>query len=356
MGLQPIITTAQSRDGLIIDVTDTTGAYNVTTNSIGYGTPRASGALGANAANDTFTLIAHGMVNNEVINFTSVGSLTGINLDQAYYVIYLNDDNFSISESINGSALDFGGTLGVADFQRGYKAASQVAKTIFQVEDYRDGTIRYSDYLDSGTFIPKGTTTDTTTVNSIVASGDSAAGVIADAVYGVTMIPIWSPAFTVNFISNFTAEITGVDLSGLYSNAGFIYISDGGLDYLFEISSITLVGGATQITIPDNTGFTGNSYSSGDWGLAIPATSYVNCIYNTYSCFQSEVTSVSVDDFSCVCSGGRPSDSYLNAQELNMVLISANANLYTGNYSAAENLIEYGVKMCTKINNDCGCH
>lgn len=360
MSLQPTITVAQSRDGEILEVTSTTGTYDPTINPNGFGTARVAGVITANSTTDQFNLVGHGLALNEVITITDVGSLTGLNLDEAYYVIFIDNDNFSLSATPNGAAINFGGTTGTFDFNVGWKLASEVARTIFKVQSYLDDEIRESDYLTSGTFIPKNTTTDTTTINSIVANGDGTAEVIDDAVYAVTMIPIWEPSFSAVFNSATLVEVSGVDLADQFGNAQYLYVSDGGLDYLLEIASIALVGGTTQIVLAASSSFNGNTYPTTEWGLGIPATNYVNAYYNTYKCYQEQVSSLIPSSIGCVGVSPSPSDEFINSQYLNLIIQGAIGNLEAGNYQGAENLIEAGVKRCNVIanqdNNACGCH
>lgn len=60
-------------------------------------------------ATDLFTVVGHGYVNNDVVRFPSVGTVTGIDTLSRYFVIRIDADTFKVSASFNGSAVDLGG-------------------------------------------------------------------------------------------------------------------------------------------------------------------------------------------------------------------------------------------------------
>ena len=63
-----------------------------------------------NVSNDTFTEADHGLKNNDVIEFSEVGTITGISTDTPYYVISRTTNTFKISLTVGGDAIDLGGT------------------------------------------------------------------------------------------------------------------------------------------------------------------------------------------------------------------------------------------------------
>lgn len=63
-----------------------------------------------NAATDTFTRTAHGLVNNDRINFGLLKSgviPAGLNTTTFYYVVNKTDDTFQVSLTLGGAAIDF---------------------------------------------------------------------------------------------------------------------------------------------------------------------------------------------------------------------------------------------------------
>ena len=63
----------------------------------------------ANLGTDTLTIVGHGYLANDVVKFDSIGTITGINVLSRYFVVYVDADNFKVSASFNGSAIDLGG-------------------------------------------------------------------------------------------------------------------------------------------------------------------------------------------------------------------------------------------------------
>lgn len=63
----------------------------------------------ANLSTDTFTLAGSGLANGDIIVFNSVGTITGISINVPYYVIGVSGNNFQISVTYNGSAVDLTG-------------------------------------------------------------------------------------------------------------------------------------------------------------------------------------------------------------------------------------------------------
>ena len=58
---------------------------------------------------NVFTKAAHGLRNSNIINFTDLGSVTGINMATDYYIINRTDNTFKISATLNGSTVDITG-------------------------------------------------------------------------------------------------------------------------------------------------------------------------------------------------------------------------------------------------------
>ena len=69
------------------------------------------GIFRAAAGTGTITKTAHGLVNGQVVYFTTTGALlTGITAGTHYYVVSASTDTFKISASEGGSAITFSGS------------------------------------------------------------------------------------------------------------------------------------------------------------------------------------------------------------------------------------------------------
>jgi len=55
------------------------------------------------------TSIAHGLRNSNIINFTDLGTVTGIALATDYYIINRTDNTYQIAATLNGTAIDLTG-------------------------------------------------------------------------------------------------------------------------------------------------------------------------------------------------------------------------------------------------------
>ena len=353
MALSTSITTALSIGGTNIDVTDTTGDYNITTNPTGYGVDRNAGALGANAANDTFTQVAHGLAQNEIIHFSDVGSLTGLNLDQAYYVIYLNNDNFSLAASLNGSAIDFGGTIGTADYNIGYRKADEVDRTYFEVTAYAPGIQTNANPLASAPFIPNGATTDTTTLTAANVDGGAAGAVITDGVYDVVMVPTWSPNASITDSGTSTYTVTGVDFSNLYAGYDKLYVIDGATTYRFNISSIEFVGGNTIITCEE--AIHAGTYGNGDYFIGKGASKVIAATYSLHQCYLEQSAEMTKADYQSACNNVS-SKQYQIVNQLFFLEQGGLNAVISGDYANAQEIIEMGTKICTRLDStNCGC-
>ena len=61
---------------------------------------------------NVITSTAHGLRNSNIIDWTALGTVTGISLATDYYVINRTDNTFQISTTLNGSAVDLTGSTG----------------------------------------------------------------------------------------------------------------------------------------------------------------------------------------------------------------------------------------------------
>jgi hypothetical protein len=65
----------------------------------------------ADASTDTITLTSHGLVDDDIIRFTNIGTITNLTIDTIdYYVINATANTFQVSTSVGGSAVDLTGT------------------------------------------------------------------------------------------------------------------------------------------------------------------------------------------------------------------------------------------------------
>lgn len=66
-------------------------------------------ATAASLAGNTLTLASSGLANGDIIQFTNVGTITGISLVALYYVVGVSGDTFQVALTYGGSAIDLGG-------------------------------------------------------------------------------------------------------------------------------------------------------------------------------------------------------------------------------------------------------
>jgi hypothetical protein len=77
--------------------------------------PSGSGGLtlqtptSATLASDLFTLASSGLANGDIIVFDSVGTITGISINTQYYIVGVSGNDFQVSLTYGGSAVDLGG-------------------------------------------------------------------------------------------------------------------------------------------------------------------------------------------------------------------------------------------------------
>lgn len=353
MGLVVTQTSIQSTNGQVIEVTDNTPTYDVASNPTGYGKDRESGAISANAANDTFTQNSHGLANDEIIYFTDLGSLTGFNLDQAYFVIFLSNNDFSLAATAGGAAIDFGGTAGTVDYNVGYRKADEVDRTYFEVTAIADGTTIDVDPLLLPPFIPNGTTTDTTTLTAANVSGGSAGTVITDGVYEVSYIPTWSPNNDITDSGSNTYTMSGIDMSVLYEGYDFLLIIDGSTIYRYGIVSIEFTGGNTVITCDQS--IHAGTFSNGDYFMGKSADAYVACTYNLHQCYLEQSAKMTKADYQSACNNVS-SKQFQIVVQLNTVEQGAINSVTAGDTANAQQIIEYGTKVCNRLDaTNCGC-
>jgi hypothetical protein len=95
----------------LVGVTTTSGSDAVT------GVSLASVTGNADVSTDTITLTSHGLEDDTIIRFTSIGTVTGLTVDTTdYYVINSTSNTFEVSTSVGGSAVDLTGTTDDVDF------------------------------------------------------------------------------------------------------------------------------------------------------------------------------------------------------------------------------------------------
>jgi len=65
---------------------------------------------------DTLTLNSHGLANNTLIAFTSLGTTTNVSTYTIYYVVNSTTDTFQISSASNGSPINLTGSNATVTF------------------------------------------------------------------------------------------------------------------------------------------------------------------------------------------------------------------------------------------------
>jgi hypothetical protein len=352
MALIVTATAEMSIDGTVIQVTDTTGDYNVTTNPTGYGVDRVAGTISVITFSDVFTLANHGMVTNELVHITDLGSITGLDLDTAYYVIRIDANDFSLSASLNGGAVDVGGTVGSFDFVIGYPQTTAVARTYFETTAYATGTETYAVPLQSPPFIPNGTLVDTTTLTEENVVGSEGTGIIPTGVYSVDYIPTWSPSVSITNSGAATYTATGVDLSGLYAGFDKLYVIDGITTYRFNITSIVFSSGDTIITC--NEAIHAGTFTTGEYFLGKSAQIVIAAIYLLNQCYLQQSAKTTKSDYQSACSNVTSKQLQIVNQIFSIIEGGLNA-VISGDYADAQEVLEMGTKICTRLDADCGC-
>ena len=66
-------------------------------------------ATAVDLGTETFTKATSGLANGDIIQFNSVGTVTGISINTEYYVINVSGDDFQVSLTYGGSAVALGG-------------------------------------------------------------------------------------------------------------------------------------------------------------------------------------------------------------------------------------------------------
>lgn len=106
----------------------------------------------ATLASDLFTLASSGLANGDIIVFNSVGSITGISINTQYYIVGVSGNDFQISLTYGGTAVDIGGaTTTMPTFQKEFTFQT-VRKTGF-LNVTTSGTYRILpvDHFDTNT-------------------------------------------------------------------------------------------------------------------------------------------------------------------------------------------------------------
>lgn len=345
-------TAAMSTDGTVIEITDTTGDYNVTTNPTGYGVDRVAGSITVDIATDIFTLANHGMVTNEVINLTDVGSITGLSLDTLYYVIRVNANEFSLAASLNGGLIPVAGTIGTFDFTVGYKRADEVARTYFETTAYADGVETDAVPLQTAPFIPNGTLTDTTTLDIENVTGSTGTDPIPTGVYAVEYIPTWSPSVSITNSGANEYTATGIDYTKLFEGFDRLFVIDGVTTYRFTISSLQLSSGDTLINC--NEAIHAGTFATGAFFLGKSSEMVIGATYLLHECYLEQSAKMTKSDYQSACSN-TTSKQYQIVNQL-FFLEQGGLNAVTsGDYANAQAILEMGTKICTRLDADCGC-
>lgn len=120
--------------------------------------PTGSGGLtvqtptSATLASDLFTLASSGLANGDIIVFDSLGSITGIAINTPYYVVGVSGNDFQISTTYGGTAVDLTGATTTMPTFRKTQTLQTVRKTGF-LNVTTSGTYRILpvDHFDTNT-------------------------------------------------------------------------------------------------------------------------------------------------------------------------------------------------------------
>ena len=106
----------------------------------------------ATLASDLFTLASSGLANGDIIVFDSVGTITGISINTQYYIVNVNGNDFKVSLTYGGSAVDLTGANTTMPTFRKVQTVSTVRKTGF-INVTTSGTYRVLpvDHFDTNT-------------------------------------------------------------------------------------------------------------------------------------------------------------------------------------------------------------
>jgi hypothetical protein len=147
-------------------------------------------------ASDLFTLAGSGLINGDIIVFLTLGTVTGIAINTQYFIVGVSGNNFQVSLTFGGSAIDLAGantTVATIRKQLSYNAAAP--KTgVLQVTTSGTYRVLPADHFD----------TNLTTV----------APMAAQDIYLVGGIPS-------------VIEVRKVFLTGAASSAGIVLLTNG---------------------------------------------------------------------------------------------------------------------------------
>jgi hypothetical protein len=104
-----LLLTAGSTTVLMGDTSGITTGMYVTGTGTGITTGRT---VVSNVSTDVLALTAHGLANGTPVSFSALGSTTGVTAGIIYYVINANANDFQISATVGGGAVDLTGTGG----------------------------------------------------------------------------------------------------------------------------------------------------------------------------------------------------------------------------------------------------
>ncbi len=316
------------------------------------GVDRVAGSITVDIATDIFTLAAHGMVTNEVINLTDLGSITGLDLDTLYYVIRVNANEFSLAASLNGGLIPVAGTIGSFDFTVGYNKADDVARTYFETTAYATGTETDATPLQTPPFIPNGTLADTTTLDLENVTGSSGTDAIPTGVYAVEYIPTWSPSVSITNSGANEYTATGVDLTGLYEGFDRLFVIDGVTTYRYTIASLQLSSGDTLINC--NEAIHAGTFTNGQYFLGKSSEMVIAATYLLEQCYLQQSAKTTVSDYQSACSN-TSSKQYQITNQLSSIIQGGLNGVTSAQYAKAQSILELGTKMCTRLDADCGC-
>lgn len=111
-------------------------------------------ATSVTLATDLLTKVGHGLLANDILTLTDLGTVTGtgLSLNANYYVVYVNADTFKLSLSYSGTAIDLGGAATTPPtYQRLFQIKTQRVEGSLYIGVSGDINVLLSSHPDTDT-------------------------------------------------------------------------------------------------------------------------------------------------------------------------------------------------------------